>query len=415
MTHGAADPGRRAVRRRLDPRRWPWWGQTLAVFTATRLLTVLGFLVALAGQEPVVGMSTRSLPTFVALWYDGAWYRAIAEHGYPSSLPFGADGAVQQNAWAFYPLYPLLVRGVMTVTGAGWVLAAPAASMVLGAAAMLVVYRVVDVGARSAVAARPGLPLATVAILCLYPASPVLQSAYAESLALLLVALVLLLVVRRRYLLAAPVAVALGFTRPVALPLVVVVAVHAVVRWRAARAGSDPVRRGEVAGLTTLVIATLASGLAWPAICGAVTGVSDAYLRTQQAWRQGHGVGLFAGWLPALSERPVVVAAWVAAAVAVAALLARPAGRGLGPEMVAWVAGYLGYLAAVLDPATSSLVRFGLLAFPLVPAVIGLVPGPSGRRRVWVAVLTVTCVAGQFLWLWWVWRFTVGDSWTPSP
>jgi hypothetical protein len=240
----------------------------------------------------------------------------------------------------------------------------------------------------------------------------VLQAGYSESLALLLVAAALLFVVRRHYLAAVPVALALGLTRPVALPLALVVVVHGAVRWRAARAGTDRLGRGALAGLVTLAVAAAVSGLAWPAICQAVTGMPDAYLRTQQAWRDGRPVGVFAGW-SVLAGRPLLAVACAVGALAVVALLAHPAGRRLGPELAAWVVGYLGYLAAVLEPNTTSLVRFGLLAFPLAAAVVGLVP--RARSRLWTGLLLVVCAAGQLAWLWWVWRMAAGDAWLPSP
>ena len=110
-----------------------------------------------------------------------------------------ADGLVQQNAWAFFPLYPLLVRGVMTVTGGSWAVVAPTVSLLAGAGAMLLVHRSVVRGAPRAVAARPGLPLATVLLVSVFPTSVVLQVGYTEALALLLVAAALLAVVSRRY------------------------------------------------------------------------------------------------------------------------------------------------------------------------------------------------------------------------
>ena len=404
-----------AVRARWLPRAWPWWAQTLTVYAAARLLSLAGLAAVLAHQQPVVGMPEHSLPTFLGSWYDGVWYRRVAEEGYPRELPVDAAGGVRENAWAFYPLYPLLVRALMTATGGGWNLVAPLTSAVLGAAAMLVLYRLLLAGAPAAVAARPGLPLATVALLSLYPASPVLAVGYTESLALLLVVLTLLLLVHRRYLWALPAVVALGFTRPVGLPLVVAVLAHAGLRWWRQRRGADRVGTGEWAGMAALAGTAGVSALVWPAICGWVTGVPDAYLRTQQAWRQVARFGPFGGWLPVLGDRPALAVAWALAVVAVGALLASAAGRRLGVELVAWTVGYLGFLAAVLEPNSTSLVRFGLLAFPLVAAVLGLVARPAARARTWFALLCVASVAGQAAWLWWIWRVTVGDAWTPAP
>src|SRR6185437_9808650 len=73
--------------------------------------------------------------------WDGSWYREIAQHGYPHHLPYDGQGNLQQNALAFYPAYPYLVRGVMSATGAGFPVAGAMTSLVLGAIAMLVIYQ----------------------------------------------------------------------------------------------------------------------------------------------------------------------------------------------------------------------------------------------------------------------------------
>ncbi len=59
------------------------------------------------------------------------WYRTIVEHGYPQHLPT-LHGVVQENSWAFYPLYPSLVRLVMW-TGLPYATAASFVSLVCGA------------------------------------------------------------------------------------------------------------------------------------------------------------------------------------------------------------------------------------------------------------------------------------------
>ena len=69
------------------------------------------------------------------LW-DGSWYREIAENGYPVPLPVDpSTGAVSQNAWAFYPAFPLLSRLLMSVTGLGFPVVASTLALVCGAGA----------------------------------------------------------------------------------------------------------------------------------------------------------------------------------------------------------------------------------------------------------------------------------------
>src|SRR5690606_13431245 len=114
--------------------------------------------------------------------------------------------------------------------------------------------------------------------------APVLQTAYTESLALLLLAAALWLVLARRYVAAMPVVLALGLTRAVALPLVLVVVAHGLLRLREARGAGPAWPLGERVGLGVLALLTGVSGLLWPALVGLLTGEPDAYAQTQAAW-----------------------------------------------------------------------------------------------------------------------------------
>lgn len=93
-------------------------------------------------------MATVLISTAIMLWMaslnggntaancaqcDAGWYQRIAEQGY-AEIPPGGDlghwrGAdIHQTEWAFFPLYPFLVRGVMAASG----LAFPQAALLLG-------------------------------------------------------------------------------------------------------------------------------------------------------------------------------------------------------------------------------------------------------------------------------------------
>lgn len=409
---------------RPHPSRWPWWVQVLAVHALARAASAVIFVAVARIQAATPwGPATPSYLQYTGLMWDGSWYRQIAESGYPAVLPYGADGRVLQNPWAFFPLFPALARGLMVVTAAPWQVVAPALALVLGALAMLVVHRLVaDVAGGVAAGVAPTgpgadrvrrwLPLATVAVLTTVAPAPVLQTAYSEALALLLIVTALLCLRRRRYLLAVPVVVALGLTRAVALPLAVAVAAHAVVRWHAARRG-EPFTVADQVRVGVLVVVAVASGLLWPAVTGWVTDRPDAYTLTQAAWR---GSGQFVPVRPWLdvsrwlfgSAGPFVLAAVLLGTVAV--LASRPARR-LGPEMAGWAAGYLGYLVAVIEPWTS-LVRFLLLAFPLVAAAAAV----ALRSRWWRAGLTtlvVLGVMGQVAWVGLLWRLVPPSGWPP--
>ncbi len=400
---------------RADPRRWPWWAQVLGVFAASRVFTTVVFAWVARVQGPNPWTPARpSYWEFVALPFDGTWYQMIAEHGYSATLPVGPGGLVQQNTWAFYPLYPTLARGVMVLTRLPWEVAAPLLSTVLAGAAMLLVHRCVAEGAPRAVAAWPGLPLATVALVCVFPASPVLQTAYSESLGLLLVAGAVLGLIRRRYGWAALAVVSLGVARPIALPMAVVVVVHAVVRWRAARRGEDVMRARDLVALAGLAAATVASAFVWPLVCGWVTGVPDAFVRTQEAWRGLHSVVPFVGWtyVPQYWFGPwwlvVVAAGW---AFTLAVLLA-PSSWRLGRELHAWSIAYVAYLVAVPEPG-SSLARFLLLAFPAGAATAGAVGRTPRGRRAWLVFVVLLMAGLQVLWVRQAWVSSFEGNWPP--
>ena len=96
------------------------WLRVLVVYALARVATTL--LIALSSAlAPAEGRHGQdpSMLDYIAGW-DAAWYREIALNGYPSELPVDASGNVQQNAWAFMPIYPWLARGISLVwPGAG--------------------------------------------------------------------------------------------------------------------------------------------------------------------------------------------------------------------------------------------------------------------------------------------------------
>ena len=46
--------------------------------------------------------------------WDVQWYHRVAFEWYPLELPIDANGDVKQNTWAFFPVFPAIVRGVMS-------------------------------------------------------------------------------------------------------------------------------------------------------------------------------------------------------------------------------------------------------------------------------------------------------------
>lgn len=375
----------------------------LGLYTLFRLFTT-GVLLWIAAehQDPVI--YSGEVPRYfdLATLWDGAWYEKIATNGYPPELPRDEMGQVRQNEWAFYPIFPFLARGLMSLTGLPFAVAAPIIATALGYAAAIVMGLLLRerVGAVAA--------LAGVSIFAAFPASPTLQVAYTESLAALLLCFVLWLLIRQKWLLAGLVALLTGLARPIALPLGLVALVAVILRWR--RRHAEPISRGEYGAMLASLVGCGLSGLIWPAIVWAGTGVADGYTVTMSAWRSGEAVRPFTPtleivqWLFGDTLGPVLLIGFF---VLLAVMMLGPWARGLGPVLQTWTLGYPFYLAAALDPWTS-IYRYLILMFPAFVVMAGGGWRPDDRRAnpTWLVVLrTVVIVALMLAWqIWWSWE-----------
>jgi hypothetical protein len=335
--------------------------------------------------------------------WDGQWYWDIADNGYPDSAR-GPDGGPAQTPLAFFPLYPLIVRAVMTVTSADFRVAAPTTSLVIGAAATVVVFRLVE---RCTDRRRA---LVAVVLVCTFASAPVLQAAYTESLALLLVACALLLLTKRRYLWCLVPVLLLGLTRNISLALAPVVLVHWVWRWRTTQhtptARIDPFARVPHVQIGLLLGTTLSATALWPAVAAVITGEPDAYVTTLKAWP---------GFSGSILQPPLVSLAAAngslalgAACLAVACIITvklLPGRRKWGPELTTWSIAYPLYILAV-SSATLSALRYLLLAFPLALLWAPDATSPAQRRRQ-TAVVTLLVAAGLVCQWFWVSKLLV--------
>jgi hypothetical protein len=391
----------------------PWWTRVLLVFAASRIVTTTIFLIvaSLQLQSDRTGVQPGFVE-FANIW-DGQWYGYISGAGYPSEIPRDADGTASENAWAFMPAYPFLLR-LFTVFGIPFGVIAPFVSIAFAGGAALVFFRLM---ARFLL---PGSALFATALFCFAPLSTILQVSYAESTHLFLLFLALLLLVDRRYALLVPVVLVMSLTRPSGLAFALALLLHLVHRFLTRVSDPFPVR--ERVGVVLLGLFTALCGFAWLLIAWAVTGDPTAYTDTELAWREGFlGPGhlipftpwvqgaefWFGQWwsLPEPWGLVAAVAAVVALAGGFAGFLLGPWARRLGPDIRFWLAAYALYLLAVFFPQ-SSVFR---LLMPLAPA-LGALAVP--RSPVWRAALLVAGVAGQVLWTYGVWRADVYD-WTP--
>ena len=86
--------------------RWPWWIQVAGIYVTARLVSACIFMAAALHQGVNPWFPAKpDYWNFINIW-DARWYAEALQNGYPSLLPTDASGAVQENAWAFYPLFP---------------------------------------------------------------------------------------------------------------------------------------------------------------------------------------------------------------------------------------------------------------------------------------------------------------------
>ena len=375
-----------------------WW-LPLLVFAATRLIDTALVLLASGHQDfardpgPFVTVvdPAPAHPGYLDMLtnWDGQWYQSIAQDGYPAELPT-EDGVVAQNPWAFYPLYPALVRAVTALSPLSFAAAASLVSLVTAAAAMVVLFRFLE--------PRVGRFHAAVAVLAvgLSPAGVVLQAAYTEGLALLLVLLCLSLLAQRRYAAVAVVAVALSLTRPVVLPMALVVVAHGVVRWR--NRESEPFGATELRRCAAAAVVTAGSFGLWPTVCALRTGEPLGYLETQRAWIDA-AVGE-PTWLWELLRHPTGAPAFFAlVATATVLYLVLRRGAAWGLEARVWVLAYGAYLLVASLPV-AAVLRYAMLAvFPWWSGSDRQWPASRAGRVVVVVLVVVVGTALQVAWL----------------
>lgn len=393
----------------------------LGAYLVSRAVSLVALWVAAEWfQNPAgVGHADPALGDMVGLW-DGVWYRRIVEDGYPVPLPVDADtGVVTYSAWAFYPLYPYLVRALM-VTGLPYPVAGVALNVVLGAVAAVLVWALFRSGEHAArQPQRERLALVAACLWCFYPTTAVMLKPYTEALAVALVAGALLLLLRRRYLLVAALAIPLGFTRGVAPALGFAVVIHLLVRWREDHVRRMPPLAGERIRAAVMLAALALSAVAWPAVAGLATGVPTAFFDTQAAWGQRPDEGPFVLWITwAWDARGLAgVLVLVALLATYVALVLGRHGRWISIEARAWALAYPIYLFAVVRPITS-MWRFLLLDVPLAALLASVAMRTANGREVvahWrrrVAVVLVVVIVGLF---WWTCSLLVYTPWGSYP
>ncbi|MEV5842612.1 hypothetical protein AB0M32_11645 [Streptomyces sp. NPDC051985] len=344
--------------------------RALALFTAVRLAGVA----AVVAANHVTG---RPLVRDLAHAWDARWYQHIAAHGYGHLIEITRQGAVQTD-WAFFPLYPGLVRALTTVLP---LTPGQAAFLVAATAAVVAargIHRIGDHLYGGAVAT------ALVVLWAVLPQSVELTIGYTESLFSALAAWSLYCVLKGRWLWAGSLAALAGLSRPSGFAVAAAVVVAG--GYEAVR------RRGRVpVGLWAGCLLAPLGWLGYVLWVGQRTGdLLGGYFEVQRAWSSRFDFG--AGSLRFLKGLLLHGGAFVytvdLAIVAVGVLLFCLLCLDRAPLVLVVFAGVLVLVVVGGSGDFSSKPRFLLPAFPLlIPPARALVR--SRRARPAHAVLVV--------------------------
>ena len=172
-------------------------------------------------QDPSEGW--HALFTSWERW-DALWYLRIAQSGYADD-----DGSA-----AFFPLYPMLSRGVAHLVGGHWLLAAYLVSNVSLLVALVLLYRLSAREFSETVARR------VVVYICVFPTGLFLFAPYTESLFLALALGCLYAARQHLWPLAGCLGMMASLCRSTGLLLAAPLAVEAVLQWRKDRRATGP-------------------------------------------------------------------------------------------------------------------------------------------------------------------------------
>ncbi|MCX5196053.1 hypothetical protein OOK31_19495 [Streptomyces sp. NBC_00249] len=336
----------------------------LGVFAAVRAAGVLVVTAGAwwAGRDPVRVLG--------ASW-DSVWYLGIAAHGYGRTQMW-ADGSIQSD-YAFFPLFPLLLR-----LAGGTALSGLAVAWSAAAVAAVGVYRVGEH------LAGPRAATLLVGLWAALPHAVVLTLAYTEALLCALAAWALYALLRGHRLTAAALAVLAGLTRPTGI------AVAAAVTALAVR----ELLRGE--RTPRVWAAALLAPAGWAAYVLAVgvrRGDPLGYFTVQRQWgsRFDFGAGTLRSAEKVLTGGHVPLASTVTVAVlAVAGLLAAALTLERAPLPLLAYTGTLLLITLGGAGFFESKPRFLLPAFPLLLPLAAFM----ARARPRTAVVVTACLAG---------------------
>ncbi len=366
---GVAAPGTVTAAEVERPSPGRWFPRTaLIVYLVIRVVTVA--LVAVADL-----FTHNSLLYDLDIW-DGAWFLRIVHHGYPAHLPT-TGGHVAANPTAFFPLFPLIVRGV-AVTG----LSPGAVALVLSAATGATAVYGVGFLARRLAGDAAGLRAAL--LFAVFPGTFAFSLAYSEGIVITCASFGLVALLDRRWWLAGVLGAVATAASPVALAFVVSCA------WAA---GRDVVVHRRVRALVAPVLAPLGF-VAYMAYLAVHTGQVNAWRLTERGGWKSYpslvypfrilGTFLRDPLSPTLTGQIL----FVGTVVAVVGIVLMVRERQPVPVLLY---GICAVASAAISQPVGLRPRFLMLAFPMV---VALGTRYEGRAHRWLVGVSAVLLLG---------------------
>jgi hypothetical protein len=318
----------------------------------------------LGGPPPVHGASTSHTLSVLSYW-DGAWYRTVAEQGY-LLIPG------RQSDPAFFPLFPILLRGLnglgLSFLTSGLLVAN--AAFAVGIVAFYEVSRRLlpaDIARTSAVLAA------------FFPMSFVFSMTYPESLVFAALALALVFALDGRWTLSAVAGAAAALGRPEAIFFALPLAALAIGRARA----SGRAAGGRAIGAAFAPVASVAT---FPLYLGWALDNVSAWSHAQRSWGRSFSVDGIPRAFQQLQDPGFTPWLWRDVAFCLIYLGLLAAARRLGISWPWLVASAALVLLPLASGTFQSDARFGLLALPVYWGAAAL----ARRRLIRLPVLVVS-------------------------
>jgi len=220
--------------------------------------------------------------------YDATFYRDIALHGYGPSPRVGCSMHTVQCKYAFFPLYPGLIRV------ANDVLPGPADLLAWAIAAVCALIAACGIFAVTELVAGRRAAILAVALWGIVPHAMVESMAYSEPVFTAFASWALYAMLRQRWGVTVVLTILAGLTRPVGVAVVLAAEVAlGSAAWSAradAGADADVRRRAKLVGYMLLAPV---GWLGWIAWVGYRTGAWNGYQRIQASWHSNFDFGRY--------------------------------------------------------------------------------------------------------------------------